>query len=58
MASLRGSARLAVAGFCAGGYAAADAVMAQGCDVLHRTPRPRKRTILRYALRLLLRGPR
>lgn len=58
VAGLRGSARLAVAGFCAGGYATADAIEAQGCEVLRRTPRPRRRTILRHALRLLLRGPR
>lgn len=58
VAALRGSARLAVAGFCAGGYAAADAIEAQGCDVLRSTARPRRRTVLRHALRLVLRGPR
>jgi squalene synthase HpnC len=58
VAALRGSARFAVAGFCAGGYAAADAVEAQGFEVLRRTPKPRRLTILRHALRLLIGRPR
>ena len=39
VASLRGSARLAVAGFVAGGLANLDALEAAGFDVLGRTPR-------------------
>lgn len=58
VAALRGAGRIAVAGFCAGGHAAADAVEAQDFDVLRVTPRPRRSTTLRHALRLVLRGPR
>ncbi len=58
VASLRGAGRVAVAGFCAGGYAAADAVEAQGFDVLRATARPRRMRILRHALRLLVGRPR
>ena len=39
VASLRGSARLAVAGFVAGGLANLDAIRAAGFDVLGRTPK-------------------
>ena len=39
VASLRGSARLAVAGFVAGGLANLDALQAAGFDVLGRTPK-------------------
>jgi squalene synthase HpnC len=45
--SLRGRARLAVAGFVAGGRAAADAIERRGFDVLAAAPRPRRRDFLR-----------
>ena len=45
--SLRGRARLAVAGFLAGGRAAADAIERRGFDVLSGAPRPRRRDLLR-----------
>jgi squalene synthase HpnC len=43
--TLRGAARLAVAGYVAGGRAALAAITASGCDVLAATPRPRKRRV-------------
>jgi squalene synthase HpnC len=51
--SLHGSARLAVAGFVAGGLATADALRRADYDVLARDIVPRKRDILRHAVRLL-----
>jgi squalene synthase HpnC len=45
--SLRGRPRWAVAGFCAGGLAALDAIAASGHDVLSRPVRPSKPRILR-----------
>jgi hypothetical protein len=45
--SLSGRARLAVAGFVAGGRAAADAIQRRGFDVLGGAPRPRRRDWLR-----------
>jgi squalene synthase HpnC len=45
--TLRGRARLAVAGFVAGGRAAADAIERRGFDVLAGAPRPRRRDLLR-----------
>ena len=42
-----GRARLAVAGFVAGGRAAADAIQRRGFDVLGGAPRPRRRDFLR-----------
>ncbi|HEX3907855.1 MAG TPA: squalene synthase HpnC [Mycobacteriales bacterium] len=51
--SLRGSARVAVAGFVAGGLATADALRRADYDVLARDIVPRKRDILRHAIRLL-----
>jgi squalene synthase HpnC len=45
--TLRGRARLAVAGFVAGGRAAADAIERRGFDVLAGAPRPRRRDFLR-----------
>lgn len=51
--SLRGSARLAVAGFVAGGLATADALRRADCDVLARDVVPRKRDVARHGVRLL-----
>jgi squalene synthase HpnC len=48
--SLRGRARLAVAGFVAGGRAAADAIERRGFDVLPGAPRPRRRDLARRLL--------
>lgn len=45
--TLRGRARLAIAGFVAGGRAAADAIERSGFDVLGGAPRPRRRDLLR-----------
>jgi len=45
--TLSGRARLAVAGFIAGGRAAADAIERRGYDVLSGAPRPRRRDLLR-----------
>ncbi|HEY5658356.1 MAG TPA: squalene synthase HpnC [Myxococcota bacterium] len=53
--SLRGWARLAVAGFAAGGYAALDGIAAQDFDVLARPPRVRRRDWLRHFAALLWR---
>jgi squalene synthase HpnC len=52
--SLRGSARLAVAGFVAGGLATADALRRADGDVLARDIVPRKRDVVRHAVRLLV----
>lgn len=57
VASLRGAARLAVAGFVAGGLATVDALGRVDFDVLaHPAPRPRRRDLLRHAAKLLLGG--
>lgn len=53
MATLPPAARLAVAGFAAGGYAAIDALDASGFDPLAATPRPRPHRVAWHALRLL-----
>jgi squalene synthase HpnC len=53
---LRGWARLAVAGYVAGGRAAVDALRRSGGEVLAATPRARKWDVLRHLLRLLLTG--
>jgi squalene synthase HpnC len=50
---LSGWARLAVAGYVAGGLATADALAAAEYDVFHRVPRPGKAATLRHAARLL-----
>lgn len=55
MASLRGRARWAVAGFWAGGQAALDAVAAQGFDPLPGAPRPAPARVARH-LGAALRG--
>jgi phytoene synthase len=51
--SLRGWSRVAVAGYVAGGLAAADAIEAAGYDVLARPTRPTRPRTLRHALRVL-----
>jgi squalene synthase HpnC len=57
---LPGAARLAVAGYAAGGAAAADAVERTGGDVLGRTARTRRRDVVVHLTRLATRtgGPR
>jgi squalene synthase HpnC len=54
--TLRGAARLAVAGYVAGGRAALSALASCGNDVLATTPRPAKRETAARALRAYLRG--
>jgi phytoene/squalene synthetase len=54
--SLRGTARLAIAGFVAGGHAALDGIAAQDFDVLARTPRVRRWDWLRHFAALLWRA--
>ena len=54
--TLRGAARLAVAGYLAGGRAALAAITASGHDVLAVTPRPDKRVTARLAIQAYLRG--
>jgi squalene synthase HpnC len=54
--TLRGAARLAVAGYVAGGRAALAAVEQAGYDVLASTPRPGKPTMLRKLGSTYLRG--
>ena len=54
--TLRGAARLAVAGYLAGGRAALAAITASGYDVLAVTPRPDKRLTARLAIQAYLRG--
>jgi 15-cis-phytoene synthase len=51
--SLRGWCRLAVAGYVAGGLAAADAIEAAGYDVLAGPVRPNRARTLRHALHVL-----
>lgn len=51
--ALAGRARLAVAGFIAGGHAALDGIGRCGYDVLGRTPRTRRRDVARHLLRLV-----
>jgi UDP-N-acetyl-D-mannosaminuronate dehydrogenase len=52
--SLRGSARIAVAGFVAGGLATADALARADHDVLARDVVPRKTDVVRHAMQLLV----
>jgi len=54
--NLRGAARVAVAGYVAGGRAALAAIDAAGYDVLRATPRPRRSRIAREALRTYAAG--
>jgi squalene synthase HpnC len=53
VASLRGRARFAVAGYVAGGVAALDALRGAGYDVLSQAPRPSKATRARATLAVL-----
>lgn len=50
VSSVPGRARLAVAGFVAGGRAALDAVLAAGADAVRTTPRPRRARFARHLL--------
>jgi squalene synthase HpnC len=50
---LHGSARVAVAGYVAGGLATVDALRRAGHDVVSGTPRPRPADVVRHALALL-----
>ncbi|HEX6239011.1 MAG TPA: squalene synthase HpnC [Acidimicrobiales bacterium] len=54
VADLTGPARLATAGFVAGGSAALDAILAADCDVLGHRARPRPGRLVRHAAALLL----
>ena len=54
--TLRGAARLAVAGYLAGGRAALAAIRAQQYDVLRGTPRPRKPRLAAELARAYVRG--
>lgn len=54
--TLRGFARLAVAGYLAGGQAALAAITGSGHDVLAVTPHPDKRVTARLAIQAYLRG--
>ncbi|MDH5307034.1 MAG: squalene/phytoene synthase family protein, partial [Myxococcales bacterium] len=54
--SLRGWARLAIAGFAAGGHAALDGIESQDCDVLQRPPRVQRRSWSWHFARLLWRS--
>jgi phytoene/squalene synthetase len=59
VASLGGWARLAIAGFAAGGLATADAFERRAFDSSAGPPRPRRRDLLRHGVRLLVaRGSR
>ncbi len=54
--TLRGSARLAVAGYLAGGRAALAAIRAQRHDVLKGTPRPRQQRLAGELVKAYVRG--
>ena len=54
--TLRGAARLAVAGYLAGGRAALAAIRAQGYDVLSATARPRKPRMAAELVKAYVRG--
>jgi squalene synthase HpnC len=54
--TLRGGARLAVAGYLAGGRAALAAIRAQKHDVLSGTPRPRKQRLAGELVKAYVRG--
>jgi squalene synthase HpnC len=53
VARLHGWARVAVAGYIAGGRATVDAIRRANHDVLQATPHPRRRDVARHAARLL-----
>lgn len=57
LATLTGWARVAVAGYLAGGHAAVDSMRRVGGDVLARTARARRRDVLRHLLAALARRP-
>jgi squalene synthase HpnC len=54
--TLRGAARLAVAGYVAGGRAALSAIEERGYDVLAGPPRPRRSTTVKELAKAYLRG--
>jgi squalene synthase HpnC len=54
--TLRGAARLAIAGYLAGGRAALAAIRAQQYDVLTGTPRPRKQRLAGELVKAYVRG--
>jgi len=54
--TLKGAARLAVAGYVAGGRAALAAIEAEDYDVLRVTPRPRKPVMIKELAKAYLRG--
>jgi phytoene/squalene synthetase len=54
--SLRGMARLAIAGYVAGGVATSEAIAAAGYDVLAGTPKPGKLSTMRHWASLLATG--
>jgi squalene synthase HpnC len=54
--TLRGAARVAVAGYLAGGRAALAAIRAQRHDVLRETPRPRKSRLAAELVKAYVRG--
>lgn len=54
--TLRGAARLAIAGYVAGGRAAAKAIRDSGYDVLRSTPRPGKADTIRAMARCYVKG--
>lgn len=56
LAELRGAARLAVAGFTAGGHATCDALERAGFDVTSRLVKPRRRDQLAWSVALLARA--
>jgi squalene synthase HpnC len=57
-ARLRGAPRFAVAGYIAGGHAAADALRRSGFDPLVATPRARRRDVARHLVGMLARSVR
>ncbi|MBS1107524.1 MAG: squalene synthase [Deltaproteobacteria bacterium] len=56
--SLRGAVRFAVAGYAAGGFAAADALQRAHFDPSGGAPRARRRDVARHAVSILWRGRR
>lgn len=58
LGTVRGAARVAVAGYLAGGFATAEALAKGGFDVLARTPRPARADILAESVRLVRTGVR
>jgi hypothetical protein len=56
VASLRGAVRFAVAGYAAGGFAAADALERAHFDPSGGAPRARRRDVARHAVAILWRS--